>query len=76
MDSDPLHMGLMAPELNEAATKTIGKVAASHYDEKYGWSLSYEELIAPLIYTLQQLIDKVEKLEEGLKIANDTTDNA
>lgn len=76
MDSDPLHMGLMAPELNEAATKTIGKVAASHCDEKYGWSLSYEELIAPLIYTLQQLIDKVEKLEEGLKIANDTTDNA
>ena len=66
-DSDPKHMGFMAPDIGDAAGRTIGNIFAANYDKKGGWSLTYEELIAPLLYGINYAIEKIERLEEELK---------
>ena len=72
----PIRFGFMAPDIDSAAKKTIGNIAACSYDNEAGWSLSYEEFIAPLTYAVKYLLNKIENLEEELKNASYSKSNA
>lgn len=74
-DGSPKHMGFMAPDISEVASRTIGNIFAANYDKKGGWSLTYEELIAPLMYGVNYAINKIERLEEELKNAGNSKIN-
>lgn len=68
LDTDSPHNGFLAPEVAKTAEKTIGKSSVYNYDsESDSWSMAYSELIAPLVKTVQFLLNENEKLQSEIK---------
>jgi hypothetical protein len=65
------HYGLIAQELRDVLTELDVKFdGLGHDDEKDAYRLTYEELIAPIIKSIQELIEENDKIKEILERNN------
>ena len=68
-DNSPYHYGFIAQEVHEVAPKEeiaiINEVSGS-------WNMAYGELTAPIIKAIQELSEKVERLEAQISGSNIT----
>jgi hypothetical protein len=65
------HYGLIAQELKQTLDELEIKFdGLGHDDEKDAYRLTYEELIAPIIKSIQELIEENDKIKEILERNN------
>jgi hypothetical protein len=65
------HYGLIAQELKSTLDELNIKFdGLGHDDEKDAYRLTYEELIAPIIKSIQELIEENDKIKEILERNN------
>lgn len=67
-ETERLTMGIMAQDINKIWP--YEKYSILHKDLQGHYSVEYHQLIAPMIKAIQELSDKVEKLENKLKEEN------
>jgi len=67
-DTKKLTMGIMAQDINEIWPYEDYSILSK--DPRGYYLVNYQELIAPMIKSIQELSDKVEELENKLKEEN------
>jgi len=64
-DNNLIHFGVIAQELNELLSENEFAIVQKMKDGYY--AVNYTELIGPMIKAIQELSEKVEKLENDTK---------
>ena len=76
LKSDKCHYGFIAQDIKSTLDDLNITFEGLGYDKsKDAYRLTYEEMIAPIVKSIKQLIDRVELLENDNKLLNDRVKN-